>query len=1198
MRPLRLTMQAFGSYGKKTEIDFTKTTQNLFLVTGDTGAGKTTIFDAIVFALYGEASSTANKKDGTILQSQYSEINLEPYVELCFEEEEGGERKEYTVRRVPRHLRTVTRGAAKGVGTREINGSISLMMPDGTEYPSKEADKKIEELVGLTKQQFMQVAMIAQGEFMELLRAKSDDKKVIFRKLFNTQLYQRISEELGERKKTAEKELEKVRTECRTLVSGLELPNEGEIRENGSVAEKIFLAEEGKAAPVTEKDGVSEREESAVAEKSAESREEKKAFWEEADLPLLQKLQSQIRDGKTAPIEEFYEGLTVLSDNLQKHCEQREEELKEAERQRDQAMAALTKGESLKKAYEQLKEAEALLEECRKEEPGIQEMEELGGKLKQAYELENSFRLVTAARKTRQELLEGLKKEEEKLPELTEAEKEAGIREQSAKKEADEKLAHFSQMKEKATNAEKLFDKQKELISKERKATKALAEAKALEEEKRQTLGHLEEQDKADQNRLQSLDGVTEKLVLKQEERKRILELQNTQKELCKKKKKAEAQEKKAEKARKAYRTGREEYTAFQSAYEEARQHFLDAQAGFLAAGLEAGKPCPVCGSLEHPSPCKSPWQTESLNREGLETMSDTLEQLRKAQELQAAAAGEEKARFEQEVQKLAEETVKLWKVLEEAGYPDEEGESATGKIALQAISENVDERENGWQGAARQGESSNFSGNVDENEEVLEDIAEQVDSLIFSGNVDEREAGKQETVSHAISLVLEVLGRRITALSARVMEEEQGLLALSREEKELREAGKLLQERQKDCRKEIEAAAAAVSRQESTLAGVQEQRKLTEQQIEETGFASGEEVEERLNRAEEGKDASRAAYERASKVAKTLGERQKQCQALIERYRGELPEKEEELEAKLQAYGQQLKEKGISEEEWMLLTRTYDREAAERIAGRIQAFREKRAGAESQKKTSLTGIQNEKEPDMESLKESASKTEDWQRKARETAEKYRDWKQEVSKVQKGLAERITQNKKRMEEYDRLDNLYRLVSGNVTGARMDLETYVQRFYLEQILDAANRRFLEMSAGQFELRMYDLEKAGEGRNKGLDLMVYSTVTGKVREIRTLSGGESFMAALSLALGMADQIQESSAAIHLEIMFIDEGFGSLDEHSRQQAVRVLQEMAAGNRLTGIISHVTELKQEIDDQLIVTKDDEGSHVRWQLS
>ncbi len=1141
MRPLRLIMQAFGSYGKKTEIDFTRTTQNLFLVTGDTGAGKTTIFDAIVFALYGEASSTANKKDGTILQSQYSEINLEPYVELCFEEEEGGERKEYTVRRVPRHLRTVTRGAAKGVGTREINGSISLVMPDGTEYPSKEADRKIEELVGLTKQQFMQVAMIAQGEFMELLRAKSDDKKVIFRKLFNTQLYQRIAEELGERKKTAEKELEQVRTECRTLVSNLELPSEKEARENGLFVEKNSLSEEEK----------------------------------EADLLLLQKLKSQVKDGKTLPIEEFFEGLTVLKDSLQKRCEQGEEDLKEAERKRDQAMAALAKGDSLKKAYEQLKEAEALLEECKKEEPGIQEMEALSGKLKQAYELENSFLLVTAARKARQELFEGLKKEEEKLPELTEEEKEAGIREQSAKKEADEKLALFSQMKERATNAEKLFDKQKELISKERKGTKALAEAKDLEEEKRQTLEHLEAQAKKDQERLQVLEGVTEKLVKKQEERKRLLALQDTQKELCQKKKKAEAQEKKAGKAQEAYRKGKEEYTAFLNAYEEARQHFLDAQAGFLAAGLKAGEPCPVCGSLEHPLPCKSPWQTESLTREGLETMSDTLEQLRKSQEMQAAAAGEEKARFEQEVQKLAEETGKLWKVLEEAGYSDEEGESATDRAALQIIVQNVDEREKGWQGAVSQG-----------------------DSLVFSGNVDGGKASWQETVSQAISLVLEVLDRKIAALVARVTEEEQALQVLSKEEKELREAGKLLQKRQEDCHKEIDAARAAVSEQESTLAGVREQRKLTERQIEETKFSSCEEAKEKLCRAEEERDASKVLYERESKVSKTLGERQKQCQALIERYRRELPEKEEELEAKLQAYGQQLKEKGISEEEWMLLTKNYDREASERIAEKVRAFREKKAGVESQKKTSLTGIQNEKEPDMESLKGRVSETENRQRKARETAEKYRGWKQEVSKVQEGLAERIIQNKKRMEEYDRLDNLYRLVSGNVTGARMDLETYVQRFYLEQILDAANRRFLEMSAGQFELRMYDLEKAGEGRNKGLDLMVYSTVTGKVREIRTLSGGESFMAALSLALGMADQIQESSAAIHLEIMFIDEGFGSLDEHSRQQAVRVLQEMAAGNRLTGIISHVTELKQEIDDQLIVTKDDEGSHVRWQLS
>ena len=175
MKPLRLKMQAFGSYGKETTIDFEKVNQNLFLITGDTGAGKTTIFDAIVFALYGEASSSLNKKEGVVLQSQYVDFDSEPYVELVFSEGRDEKREIYTVRRVPRHLKTITRGANKGK-PKENTGSVSLIMPDGMEYPSKETDRKLQEIVGLTKSQFMQVAMIAQGEFMDLLRAKSDDK--------------------------------------------------------------------------------------------------------------------------------------------------------------------------------------------------------------------------------------------------------------------------------------------------------------------------------------------------------------------------------------------------------------------------------------------------------------------------------------------------------------------------------------------------------------------------------------------------------------------------------------------------------------------------------------------------------------------------------------------------------------------------------------------------------------------------------------------------------------------------------------------------------------------------------------------------------------------------------------------------------------------------------------------------------------
>ena len=163
---------------------------------------------------------------------------------------------------------------------------------------------------------------------------------------------------------------------------------------------------------------------------------------------------------------------------------------------------------------------------------------------------------------------------------------------------------------------------------------------------------------------------------------------------------------------------------------------------------------------------------------------------------------------------------------------------------------------------------------------------------------------------------------------------------------------------------------------------------------------------------------------------------------------------------------------------------------------------------------------------------------------------------------------------------------------------MDIETFVQRYYLEQILVNANARFREMSMGQFELRMVDLDRAGEGRNRGLDLSVYSYVTGREREVRTLSGGESFLAALSLALGMADQITAGRSSIHLDMMFIDEGFGTLDDRSLDQAVRTLRKMAGGSKLIGIISHVSELRQEMEDQLIVTKNDRGSHVKWQIS
>lgn len=178
----------------------------------------------------------------------------------------------------------------------------------------------------------------------------------------------------------------------------------------------------------------------------------------------------------------------------------------------------------------------------------------------------------------------------------------------------------------------------------------------------------------------------------------------------------------------------------------------------------------------------------------------------------------------------------------------------------------------------------------------------------------------------------------------------------------------------------------------------------------------------------------------------------------------------------------------------------------------------------------------------------------------------------------------------------RYEKLYRKLSGTMSkDAKMDIETFVQRYYLKQILVKANRRFEKLSAYQFHLVLKDLDDFGKVRNEGLDLMVHSLITNQYRDVSSLSGGESFMAALSLALGMADQIQETQGALHLNMMFIDEGFGSLDQVSLQQAIRILKEMATEEKCIGIISHVSELKGQIEQQLVVSKNEKGSRAKW---
>jgi len=1071
MRPLKLKMQAFGSYGRETVIDFTKPEQNLFLITGDTGAGKTTIFDAIVFALYGEASSTSNKKEGVVLQSQYAELNIEPYVEMEFME--GEER--YTVRRVPRHLKTVTRGAAKGKGTREITGSVTLFMPDGTEYPSKETNAKLQEITGLTKSQFMQVAMIAQGEFMELLRAKSDDKKKIFRKLFNTEMYEQIVNELGNRKRNMEREIAVIRTRCQSETARIKFSGD-KAEEKNSGDDEISFCEK-----------------------------------------RLEELKKRVSDGEIVVMPELTEVLErylVILDNQLKKAQKLYEDAAEI---RDKKRDIYIEAQQLQSLFIQRKQTEEELEEYRKQSFEMENKEKLAGSVSDAWEIKTFYDFWKAGQEDAERVRTAFETQTERLPGLMEEEEGMIQEEQKKQKELETVQEEYTRTLEKAEKAIQLFGQIKETKKKMDMGKELLEKARIKEEADKKTFEVLENREKALRDRSEQLADAGEKLAVCQSQMKEINGMTADLKALSSIYKEQKTYEKKIEELKEKYKEARASYEKKHGEYEKKRQDFLDAQAGFLASELMEGMPCPVCGSIEHPRPCVMKKEHSEFTREGMDLLEKETEKLRAEQENLSAEVKSntdlrdvKKQDFDESFNRLKNRMRENIQALPEEFSPGQGQELI--RQWMKEVQENGIKYQRDW--------------------EELQSVQKQMKDL--------------EEEKPAVRKQMEISAEQV------------------------REAGIAY---------------------ESAKAEFQSYSFSSDFESEEAAKKAEAEAARKKERFTEDYNTARAAREKA-------GTERSNTETLIKKYRAELPTAEAEEEKRKKNYESMAEGKEMAESQWKSLTDIYEKQMTEQLRKEVQVFREGKKAAEGKAQSLTAAIGNRKPPVMADIQK---ETEDAEHRLK-SAESLRDQIRSVYKDNKEadhiLSSMLQERQKLVEEHGRIDHLYRLVSGNVSGSRMDLETYVQRYYLEKILYAANRRFRDMSAGQFELRMYNLEKAGEGKNRGLDLMVYSAVTGKEREVRTLSGGESFMAALALALGMADQIQESSAAINLDMMFIDEGFGSLDEHSRNQAVKVLLEMAEGSKLIGIISHVTELKQEIEDQLIVTKDESGSHVKWQIS
>ena len=369
----------------------------------------------------------------------------------------------------------------------------------------------------------------------------------------------------------------------------------------------------------------------------------------------------------------------------------------------------------------------------------------------------------------------------------------------------------------------------------------------------------------------------------------------------------------------------------------------------------------------------------------------------------------------------------------------------------------------------------------------------------------------------------------------------------------------------------------------------------LHQEELSGGAYRTREDAVAQRTQAQEAKEKAEAAASQAAEKERQAQKAETDCETQIRRLNEEMPQKQANAEEFNQQYQQTMADKSLDEAQWKSLTADYDAEEPDRLQKVVSEFDQRKSKAEGQCATAQNAIAGREKPNMEQLEAASAAAESALKEVSDALEAAKHLHSDNAKVLKDLREGRDPLAKACQEANTAQHLSDVMAGTESGNRMNLETFVQRSYMEKILCDANRRFRDMSNGQFELKLINVEDAGEGKNKGLDLEVYSIVTGKTRSVNTLSGGESFMAALSLALGMADQIQAATAAIHLDVMFIDEGFGSLSDNARNEAVNILKEMAGKQRQIGIISHVSELKDEIENQLIVKKDDRGSHISW---
>lgn len=1089
MRPIRLEISGFGPYSGLTILDLEVLgDKGLYLITGDTGAGKTTIFDAITYALYGSASGE-NRDDDSMLRSKYASLDTPTYVELIFDY--AGKR--YKIKRNPAYERQAKRGG----GVAQQPASSEFTYPDGRVLSGKrEVDTAVADVVGLTEKQFKQIAMIAQGDFMKLITEDTSQRREILRHIFSTKNYQTLQEAL--------------RQECGALKSECDSRREGL---------KQYVS------------GIVCGEEDEYAEEVARLKEE---------LPLVEYIRETVnklmtRDRAQSEVythegEELDERLAEVNGRISK-AEEKAKLTAERERASRQLIDLRERCRLFEESFEKLKARQPEIERLRGEiaslEAEMPQYAKAAEQERQLSEIKESLSAVSA------ELDKGVVEKNEREKKRISMKKELATLEGTAENKAqltaekDELVRRASELydlakllgdyesnciKVREQNAE-YKEYQAEHDSLVKKCEALTGEIYILKKRRSEIEGSEAEKEKL----LRSLEGLE----------KRSAELKALSEDI----KECEKRFSQRDEASKLYSEAADRVRRLSERYEQGYRAFLDDRAGVLAESLKDGEPCPVCGSREHPSPAKK--QVGAPTEHELEAMKKELEKARQAAERNSTEASTVKAKADELEKSL---TVRLSGLLgcgiaEGAEYCGREMEDCRAQL-------------------------SKVSKKLTETEKLISE-KERLTAEILSK--EKQEAGTMAAVSESDTELAKFRSKCDTS---------EGML------KQLRAAAE----------KGIEDIIGDCLFENARDSIVSERLALT---------ARRAGIEAQLS-AEQERAARKAVLEKA------LPELEDEINGLNERLT-ELTAKKAASDSRLTEIGVQLMEmrSGLrfeSGENAAICVVSLQKKCAEIKSAYETA---EKALNECEKEISgLSGrldqlnLQIEDHADIDGEKATTERS-------RLTAEKT----QIMAKLRQlhtrlevnGTAlENITNGSEKLMEleaqYAWVKNLSDTANGKLSEqSKFMLETYIQTSYFDRIIRRANQRLTVMTDGQYTLaRRTEYEE--KRTQVGLELDVIDHYNGSVRSVKTLSGGESFKASLSLALGLSDEIQCSAGGIRLDTMFVDEGFGSLDENSIEQAMRALAGLSDGNRLVGIISHVQALKQRIDKQIVVTKDKDG--------